>query len=151
MKRFGLPAALVGALCVGCGGDAATSPMPMAPTSVGAYQGTWTGQTSQSERFGFVVTGSQVTRLEFNVSYSDISCLGALSFGTTGLFASISNAEFSAASSSPSGDLTWSIAGTFNSATTATGTLQATITRVNPSVSACSTSVNVGWTAQKGS
>ena len=147
--RFGLLVMLVIALCAACGGDVTTP--PVAPTtSVGVYHGTWTGQTSQSERFGFVVTDTQVTRLDFNVSYTGISCLGALSTGTTGPLASISNAEFSAVYTSPSGDMTWSIAGTFVSATMATGTLQVTITH-NPTGPVCSPSVHVMWTAQRGS
>jgi hypothetical protein len=152
--RFGLLVMLVVALfCAACGSDASISPVapssPVASTLVSMYQGTWTGQTSQSERFGFVVTGNQVARLDFNVSYTGISCMGALSTGTTGPLASISNAEFSAVYTNPSGDMTWSIAGTFVSATMAAGTLQVTITR-NPTGPVCSPSVQVTWTAQKG-
>jgi hypothetical protein len=138
------------AFCAACDDDAATP--PVAPTLVGAYQGTWTGQTSQSERFGFVVTGNQVTRVDFNVSYSDISCQGGLSTGTLGSLASISNAEFSATYTNPSGDVTWSVAGAFVSATMATGILKVAATHVVPTgpVPACSASVQVTWAAQKG-
>ena len=152
--RLGLLVISVIALCSACGGVTATSPMtptsPSTPTLVGAYQGTWTGQTSQSQRFGFVVDGNQVTRLDFNVSHTGVSCLGALSTGTDGPLASISNGEFSRVYTNPSGDMTWSIAGAFVSETKATGTLQVTITH-NPTGPVCSPSVQVAWTAQKGS
>jgi hypothetical protein len=153
--RFGLLFILVIALCAACGGDTATSRMaptsPMASTLiVNAYEGTWTGQTSQSERFGFIVAGNQVTRLDFNVSYTGISCLGAMGAGTDALLALISNAEFSGAHANPSRDMTWSVAGTFVSETKATGTLQVTITH-NPTGPVCSPNVQVTWTAQKGS
>ena len=151
MMRFGHLVMLVIAFCAACGGDAGTSPSPLAPTLVGAYQGTWTGQTSQSERFGFVVTGNEVTRVEFNVSHSNMSCVGALSAGTVGPFASISNAEFSGANTKPSGDLTWSVVGTFVSERKATGTLQVIDAHVTPSGPPCSASVQVTWTAQKSS
>jgi hypothetical protein len=139
------------ALCAACDDDAVTPPLE--PALAGAYQGTWTGQTSQFERFGFVVTGNQVTRADFNVSYSDTSCSGGLSTGTIGPLASISNTEFAATYLNPSGVLTWSVAGTFASATIATGTLQvATTPHVTPTgpVSACSVNARLTWTAQKG-
>ena len=153
--RYGLLVMVVIALCAACGGDIAT--LPAAPTSpasppasAAVYQGVWTGQTHQSERFGFVVTANQVTRLDFNVSYTDASCIGGLSSGALGPLASISNAEFSGTYTSPSGDLTWSIAGLFVSATSATGTLQVTATHVNHTGPAsCLPSVRVTWTAQK--
>lgn len=150
--RSGLLVWLVLGVSTACGGNAARS--PVAPTVFGVYQGMWTGQTNQSERFGFVVAGNQVTRLDFNVSYTGISCSGGFGTGTIGPLASISNAEFSAAYTSPSGDLTWSIVGTFVSPTVATGTLQVTITRANSTdpASGCSPpSVQMTWTAQKGS
>jgi hypothetical protein len=154
--RLGLLALSVIGLCAACGSDTATSPLAptplVTPTAVGAYQGTWTGQTSQSGPFGFVVTGEQVTRLDFNVSFANISCLGGLSSGLLGPVAAISNAEFSRAYTNPSGDLTWSVEGTFVSATMATGIFQVTTRHTFPAdpMSACSPSVQVTWVARKG-
>ena len=149
---------LVIVLCAACGRDAAMAPMapsPTAPTLASSYQGTWTGETSQSERFGFVVTGNFVSRLEFSVRYADVSCSGGLGASQTlGSLGPISNAEFSATYTSPQGDLTWSMKGSFVSATTAIGTLHVTIMHNTPTgpVSGCSApTIDVTWAAQKGS
>jgi hypothetical protein len=152
--RLGLLAIPVIGFCAACGSE--TSPLVptsrMTPTVVSTYQGTWTGQTSQSGPFGFVVTGDQVTRLDFNVSYTNTSCPGALSSGFLGPLATISNTEFSGASTNPSGDLTWSVEGTFVSATMATGVFHVTTRHAFPAdpMSACSQSVQVTWAARKG-
>src|SRR5436190_8070978 len=128
--RLGLLVISVIALGAACESGTATSPLTptaaMTPSSVGAYQGTWTGRTNQSGSFGFVVTGDQVTRVDFNVSYAVTPCLGGLSSGVTGPVASISNASFSGAYTNPSGDLSWSVSGIFVSATMATGTFLVT-------------------------
>jgi hypothetical protein len=134
----------------GCGG---TTPLPpTGPTSaVGAYHGTWTGQTSHGDRFAFVVDRDRVARIEFNVSYTDGSCTGGLSAGTFGPVGTvITGGIFSATHSTAAGDVSWSIAGTFISTTTASGTLDVTITRRNPPAAPCSPPpIHVTWTAQR--
>jgi hypothetical protein len=62
--------------CTACGDDRRTAASPISPTSVNVFEGTWTGTTSQSERFAFVVTGNFLSRLEFSGSYTDGSCVG---------------------------------------------------------------------------
>jgi hypothetical protein len=150
-RRCGLVTTVV-ALCAACGGDAAIS--PMAPTVVGVYQGSWRGETSQSGRFGFVVSGDYVSQLEFDVSYGDTSCQGGLNASQSlGPLVPISNAEFSASYANPRGDFTCSMAGRFESAVIAAGTLHVTITRSTPAspASGCQTpNIQVTWAAQKG-
>ena len=150
-RRCGLVTAVV-ALCAACGGDAPIS--PIAPTVVGAYQGSWRGETSQSGRFGFVVSGDYVSQLEFDVSYGETSCQGGLNASQSlGPLVPISNAEFSASYASPRGDFAWSMAGRFESATMAIGTFGVTIMRATPADPApgCQApKIQVTWAAQKG-
>jgi hypothetical protein len=125
----------------------------MAPTVVAAYQGSWRGETSQSGRFGFVVSGDYVSQLEFDVSYGDTSCKGGLNASQSLGLVPISNAEFSATYTNPRGEFTWSMAGRFESAAVATGTLHVTITRSTPAspASGCQApNIQVTWAAQKG-
>jgi hypothetical protein len=126
--------------------------MVIAPTSIGTFEGTWTGTTSQSERFGFVVTGNFLTRLEFSGSYADGACVGGFSaIQTFSSIVPISDSQFSAASANPPGTA-WSVSGRFVSPISASGTLQVSINRTSPPVSTANCGVQniqVTWTAQK--
>jgi hypothetical protein len=139
--------------CISCGDDRRPAPSPLSPTSVNVFEGTWTGTTSQSERFAFVVTGNFLSRLEFSGSYTDGSCVGGFSaIQTFGPSVVISDSQFSASSTNPLGTVSWSVSGRFVSPTTASGTLQVTATPATPpSVpSNCpGRNIQVTWTAQK--
>jgi hypothetical protein len=146
-----LASAVVVTLCVACGQEKPAS--LIAPTSGGTFEGIWIGITSQTEPFGFVVTGNFLTRLEFSASYQDGPCTGGVSaFQNFGPVVPISNSQFSASFTSPPGTNAWLVSGRFDSPISASGTLQVNINRAPPpgSVANCGVhNVQVTWTAQK--
>jgi hypothetical protein len=141
--------------CTACGDDRRTAASPLSPTSVNVFEGTWTGTTSQSERFTFVVSGNFLSRLEFSASYTDGSCVGGFNaFQNLAPLVAISDSQFSTSSMNLPGTISWSVSGRFTSPTTASGTLQVTVTRdPPPGLPAICTGQNiqVSWTAQKAS
>jgi hypothetical protein len=154
MRATAIAAILFAPLISGCGGSTTTTPSP----AVTGYDGTWTGQTSQSQPITFTVGGNQIVQVGFSYTTLGPACSGQGGFagGGASLFATpvISNSTFSLMFVNVHSDaLTWSMTGAFSTLTHAQGTLQVTFTPPTPPagiIQRCG-AVQATWTAQRGS
>lgn len=146
MRRLIVGIALLAAAC-GCG----TSGSPLSPSSNTLYVGSWTGQTSQSQRLAFTVTAGTVGQLEFSVNYATATCNGGMSYGSTGPLATVGGSAFAVTGTiagPPDGPaFNFSISGRFSSPTAAEGTLQ--VARGPSAISSCAVDTTVTWTASR--
>lgn len=127
-------------------GQAATRNLAMSTQP--AYDGTWSGTTSDGKTIGFTIANNAFTT--FSLTYNAAAC--GTSGGVNITYTTpqpISGSSFTISSSgSPPVRIAFSVQGTFSSGTTASGTIGFTITLSFP-VGNCSTSYNVTWTASR--
>ncbi len=110
------------------------------------FVGPWCGTTSQGSRMSFVVESAGIKQLSFAWSVS--GCSGE----TTTTFSSpspVTGGSFSAHAPGGPGGVEVTFAGTFGSATTASGTLMFRAIPI-PGVPSCSGSASAMWTATNG-
>lgn len=127
-------------------GQAATRNLAMSTQP--AYDGTWTGTTSDGKTIGFTIANNAFTL--FSLTYNAAAC------GTSGGVnityntpQPISGSSFTISSAgSPPVRIAFTVQGTFSSGTNASGTINFTVTLSFP-VGNCSTSYNVTWTASR--
>jgi hypothetical protein len=139
------PVVLAGFLAVACG-----SSNPNAPTTTvqATYEGAWSGQTAQTQKINFRVSGNLVNSVSFDyVSSAPCNLAGGFAAGTNTAVSAISNGVFSINFVTGGGPTTsWTLVGSFSSATTAGGTL--TVNLTSPGTN-CSGVVQTTWTATK--
>jgi hypothetical protein len=106
------------------------------------YSGSWSGTTSQGKSISFTVVPAGITqlRIEFRVSGFGCTVSGTITFGYP-TPKPISGNTFTFSGSAI--DLSYSISGTFDSTTTASGTMNITTS------GGCSGSANFTWSAIK--
>jgi uncharacterized repeat protein (TIGR01451 family) len=107
--------------------------------------GTWVGSTSQSEAIGFTVINGGTAIQPLSISFTFPSCMS----GTIDLTSSIAiDGKTNTFSASGGFCPTFSIQGTFNSTTTASGSAHFVATYI-PYACGCSGTVNTTWSASK--
>jgi hypothetical protein len=120
------------------------------PAGGGSYDGTWTGSSGQGA-VSFTITGGKIMSITYAHSFTAGCC--TTSGTTTTTFSSgyaITGTTFSIRSTGGPGGITYTFAGTFTSATQASGTLQMFLNApVYPQPACCTGSSNTTWTAVK--
>lgn len=114
-----------------------------------AYDGSWTGTSSDGRSISFTIANGAFTR--FSLTYAAPAC-GVVSGGTTITYTTplvISGNTFTISSlGSPPVRVAFTVNGTFTSGTTASGSAAFTVT-LTPPAGSCTTSYNVTWTAAR--
>lgn len=140
---FGLACSLVSPRPAGAPPTLTPPPAPIeTSTPVPNYEGVWSGTTSQGKPISFVVEGDAVTTYSIQAEMQGVGCSSKVE-STIGLNAPIVDRAFE--DSTEIGDATHVIQGSFDSDSSASGTLQYAGTV------GCSGRVEVEWTATKGS
>jgi len=135
---------LASLLVVSCAGSpSTTAPIP------GPYEGLWGGTTEQAQGMSFVVSGTQIWNVGFE--WRGICGNGGTGTGNSRIASgNITNDTFTASGGGTV--LTWTLTGTFSSGTNASGTLGLTFNvPADGAAPGCTTSVQLPWTAVKGS
>lgn len=136
MKLSRIACLVLMVLIAACGGD----DDGLSPAS---YTGTWTGTTSQARSFSFTVTSAGITSLTLNYHHDGTSCDYDATVNTSGgPPVPINNGQFGANGIPLGANATLNAAGTFTSASAASG--NASITD-----SFCGGATNISWTASR--
>jgi hypothetical protein len=112
------------------------------------YDGGWSGTTDQSKPISFTVTGGAITALSFGGHVSGSGCTSDFTVNITSMSRTITGTTFSFGATGAPGGVTYSITGTFNSSSTASGTLSFTTVAI-PGVPSCVGSASTTWNANK--
>lgn len=114
----------------------------------GLYNGSWSGVTSQGKAISFTIASDAFTK--FSIAFAGTGCL--IETGSTLTFVTpkpLTGDTFTIAiTGAPPSSLSFTVNGTFNSATSASGSGSFTFSQTSP-LPSCSASGSATWTATK--